>query len=36
MVALLFNLSFIQAIFYKRYNTSSDVLMYADVRDIVT
>ena len=36
MVALLFNLSFIQAIFYKKYFTSSDVLMYADVRDMVT
>ena len=28
MLALLFNLSFIQAIFYKKYSTSSDVWSY--------
>ena len=31
MVALLFNLSFIQAIFYKKYSTSSDVWSYGMV-----
>ena len=36
MVTLLFNSSFIQAIFHKKYSTSSDVWSYADVRDMVT